>query len=593
MNVLIVATILFFTSYYLCFSQTDKQRLAQSYEQQGDFANSFRLYSQLLSTDPINVGYFLGVVRSLNNQQKYTELVPFVENQMKSTPSAIVFSIAAETMWKLGQPTKADEIWKTAVNEYIFSENDVISIANSQLSQRQIEKAITTFQSGRKKFSSNELFAEELSQCYAAIGNIEFAMTEIITLLRTTLNVGLVQGKITALISNPNTISTVEQSLLKLKKSDEENLLNYRIIEWFYRSTNQTSKALKIVSELDAKSGSNGGEILQFASVCSKDGLFDDALSAYSLVIDDKSASANLRISAIFGYTRTLETKLSLSDFITKEQISDVLQRYESIAKDPTATAFAPEIVYRKGMVLKTFAKDIPSAKNEFTQCATKYFGTPFSSMARLELAEIAMVEGSFEEAKNILLPMKSLSELNELRRRADFFIAEMFWFEGNIDSAKALYGAIAKKVQTNEANDALERIILIEQLQEQKERLKDFARATFLAFQMKYSDALSAYKNIITVNNSDEISELSYLEIMTLQSRTNQDSNVVTSYSEFSKIFPESIWGDKAMFVYAIALKKLQRFEESKKAFQQLLATYPSSTYLTATREELRKIPL
>lgn len=593
MNVIIVATILFFTSHYLCFSQADKLRLAQSYEQQGDFANSFRLYYQLLETDQLNLGYFLGVVRSLNNQQKYTELLPIVETQVKRTPSSLTYSIAGETLWKLGQPTKADENWNTAVKEFIFSEDDVLTIANSQLTQRQIEKAISTFIAGRKKFTSNELFAEELSQCYAATGKIDLAMTEIITLLRTSFNLGVVQGKITALISNPNTIPVVEESLLKLKKTDQENLLNYRLIEWFYRSTNQTTKALNIVSELDKKSGSNGGEIYQFASVCSQDGLFEDALKAYSMVIDDNSAAANLRISAIFGYTRTLETKLSISTSITKEQISDVLQRYESIAKDPTASAFAPEIVYRKGMVLKIFAKDIPAAKKEFTQCASVYSSTQFASLSRLELAEIAIVEGSFEDAKNILKPMRALSETNELRRKADFFIAEMLWFEGHIDSAKVLYGAIAKKVQTNEANDALERIILIEQFQDQKVRLQEYAKATYLTFQMKYNDALNAFRSIISSNATDDISELSYLDILLIQHSTNQDGNVLTTYTEFIKTFPESIWGDKALFLFASSLKKLQRFEESKKAFQQLLATFPSSTYLTATREELRKIPL
>lgn len=593
MNVVIIVTILFFTSHYLCFSQADKLRLAQSYEQQGDFANSFRLYYQLLETDQLNIGYFLGIVRSLNNQQKYTELLPIVENQVKRTPSSVTYSIAAETFWKLGQPSKADEHWNTAIKEFIFSEDDVMTIANSQLSQRQIEKAIISFNAGRKKFSSNELFAEELSQCYAAVGSIDLAMTEIITLLRTSFNLGVVQGKITALISNPNNVGIVEESLLKLKKSDQENLLNYRLIEWFYRSTNQTTKALNIVSELDKKSGSNGGEIFQFASVCSKDGFFEDALKAYSLVIDDQSAAANLRISAIFGYTRTLETKLSVGNSISKEQISDVLQRYESIAKDPTASAFAPEIVYRKGMVLKTYAKDISAAKKEFSQCASVYSSTQFASMSRLELAEIAIVEGSFEEAKNILKPMRVLSETNELRRKADFFVAEMLWYEGNIDSAKVVYGTIAKKVQTNEANDALERIILIEQLQEQKPRLQEYAKATYLIFQMKYNDALNAYKSIIASSSSDEISELSYLDILSLQNTTNQDGNVVTTYAEFTKTFPESIWGDKALFLYANSLKKLQRYEESKKAFQQLLATFPSSTYLTASREELRKIPL
>jgi tetratricopeptide (TPR) repeat protein len=437
------------------------------------------------------------------------------------------------------------------------------------------------------------LFAEELSQCYAANGKIDLAMTEIITLLRTSFNLGVVQGKITALISNPNNIPVVEESLLKLKKTDQENLLNYRLIEWFYRSTNQTGKALNIVSELDKKSGSNGGEIYQFASVCSKDGLFEDALKAYSMIIDDNSAAANLRISAIFGYTRTLETKLSISTTITKEQISDVLQRYESIAKDPTASSFAPEIVYRKGMVLKIFAKDIPAAKKEFTQCASVYSSTQFASLSRLELAEIAIVEGSFEEAKNILKPMRVLSETNELRRKADFFIAEMLWFEGNIDSSKVLYGTIAKKVQTNEANDALERIILIEQFQDQKVRLQEYAKATYLTFQMKYNDALNAFRTIISSNATDDISELSFLDILLIQHSTNQDENVITTFTEFIKAFPESIWGDKALFLYASSLKKLQRFEESKKAFQQLLATYPSSTYLTATREELRKIPL
>lgn len=593
MKVFLVIFFLFIGSLHICFSQADKIRLAQSYEQQGDFANSFRLYSQLLDSDPTNVGYFLGIVRSLNNQQKYTELLPIAEKQAKNSPSSVTYSIAAETFWKLGQPSRADEYWKIALQEFCFSDLDFATIANSQLSQRQIEKAIVTFTTGRKNLKDASLFAEELSQCYAAVGNTEFAMNEILILLKATVNVGVVQGKITALLSNPKNNAIVEKSLLQLKESDEDNLLNYRLVEWFYRSTNQPKKALSIVSELDAKSGSNGGEIFQFASVCSKDGLFDEALDAYSLVIDNKSATPNLRISAIFGYTRTMETKLSVSTQITKEQIADVLQRYESIAKDPSASAFAPEIIYRKGMVLKTFAKDVGQAKKEFTTCATNYNGTAFASMSRLELAEIAIVENSFEEAKKMLQPLRSLPETNELRRKADFYVAEMLWFEGNVDSAKSLYGFIAKKVMTNEANDALARIVLIEQNQEQKTRLQQYAKAEYIAFQQKYPDAISAYQQLIKENPKDDISELSYLELLHLHSHNLQFEKVLIIYKEFSDNFPESIWGDKALYNYALALKKLQRFEESKKAFEQILERFPASTYLSSTREELKKIAL
>lgn len=593
MKVLFAIIFLFLCSLQYCFTQSDKIRLAQSYEQQGDFANSFRLYSQLLDSDPTNVGYFLGIVRSLNNQHKYTELLPIAEKQAKNSPSSVTYSITAETYWRLGQPTKADEYWKTAIQEFSFSDQDYATIANSQLSQRQIEKAVTTFTTGRKKLNDVSVFAEELSQCYAAIGNTEFAMNEILILLKATLNISVVQGKITALLSNSNNNTIIEKSLLQLKDSDTENLLTYRLIEWFYRSTNQPQKALSIVSELDAKSGSNGGEIFQFASVCSKDGLFDEALDAYSLVIDNKSATPNLRISAIFGYTRTLETKLSVSSQITKGQIADVLQRYESIVKDPSASSFAPEIIYRKGMVLKTFAKDVGLAKKEFTISATTYNGTTFAALSRLELAEIAIVENSFDEAKKILQPLRALPETNELRRRADFFVAEMLWYEGNVDSAKTLYSFLSKKVMTNEANDALARIILIEQNQEQKPRLQQFARAEFLGFQLKYTDAISAYQQIISENPTDDISELAYLELLELNTKSMQLEKVLSSFTEFTEKFPESIWGDKALYQYASALKQLQRLDESKKAFQQLLAKFPSSTFLSATREELKKIAL
>lgn len=575
------------------FSQTDKVRLAQSYEQQGDFANSYRLYSQLLDSEPLNTSYFLGIVRSLNNQQKYTELLPIAETQVKRAPSSVTYSIAAETYWKMGQSAKADEFWNIGVQEFCFSELDYSIIAKSQLGQRQLEKAITTYLAAREKLKSKDIFADELSQCYAAVGNVELSMNEIINLLFKNNNLGVVQGKITALLTNQNSIVTVENSLVELKNKDVSNLLNYRLLEWFYRSTNQMNKALQIVSELDKKSGSNGSEILQFATVSSLDGNYNDALSAYSLLIDNNSVPAYIRVAAIFGYTKTLETKLSHSSSISKEQISEVILRYDNILNDPTASAFAPEIHYRKGIVLKTFDKNLELAKKEFLICITKYNGSNFASIARIELAEISIQENIFVEAKKLLQPLFLLPEKNDLRRKADFLLAEMFWFNGEVDTAKSVYSIIAKRVNTNEANDALERIILIEQFQDQKSRLQKYAKAEFLTYQQKLEDAISAFKTILVENSSDDITELSYLSLNDLYFKVNQVDKIIILYSEFEAKFPESIWGDKLLFNYALALKKSQRIEESKSAFQLLLSKYPASIYLSATREELKKIIL
>jgi tetratricopeptide (TPR) repeat protein len=262
----------------------EKFKLAESYEKNGDFKSAARMYSDLFNEQPGNDAYFQGLVRSYKAMNQFSDLWPIIEKRLSVKKNPDSYAIYGEILWRTGKTSEANKAWENAISLAPRSPDTYLDVANSQISLRLFDKSVSTLEKGRSELNSSTVFSDQLSQLYIATGNFAKGTNEVLNLFEQTNNLGIAQGRLSALLSNPDAASYVN-SIIK-SRADGDNINYKKLYAWFLRSTKKYEEAFEVYKKIDAMQASNGMEVLNFANSSSSDGQTDIALKAYEYIID-------------------------------------------------------------------------------------------------------------------------------------------------------------------------------------------------------------------------------------------------------------------------------------------------------------------
>lgn len=82
--------------------QSDRLRMAQTYENGGDLRNAARIYLELYDADPTREAAFQGIVRTLTGLKQPESLLPIVVKEAERDPSTRKLLLAAQLSAQLG-----------------------------------------------------------------------------------------------------------------------------------------------------------------------------------------------------------------------------------------------------------------------------------------------------------------------------------------------------------------------------------------------------------------------------------------------------------------------------------------------------------
>jgi len=533
----------------------NKQKLqyAQTFEQSGDFKTAARIYKELFDSNPKNDEYFNGVVRNFKAQSKYSELLPVVESYIKNFKTVYTFTIYAELLWRTGSHEKANEYWKKALELLPEDENTYSIIAMSQVELSQYGKAVNTLETGREELNKSTLFADDLCRLFIATGNYKRGTEEALNILAVTRNIALAQGRISALMNSPEAEKYILSVLEDAASRQNRNYLYLKVYGWFLRSTGKLDKAFEVYKEMDVVLNAQGREVLNFANDSKKDGQFDMALKAFEYVISLGKKSRFLS-SALYGYSRTLEQKLLSNTTLSIESAERIIEHYRDIIEQFPKQSTAIDARYRISLIAADYLNDNEMAKNEINLLIKEYPRLRITASALNLLGRIYLSEDNFEKAKvNFQRVIKSHRKNAPAEvMKAKFDLAEIEFFQGNIDTAKSLYGELSIVTNSDIANNALERIVLLEQNKELTRGLSIYAKALYRLKQKKYD------------------SSLTYLNTL------------------FEK-YPKSIYKDRTLLAIGNCHIRLNLKDKAIKSFSELITDFPRSIYLQEARDKIR----
>ncbi|MCX8056223.1 MAG: tetratricopeptide repeat protein [Ignavibacteria bacterium] len=593
------------------YSQTqdhwNKFRLAQGYENIGNYEKAYELYRELYLSFPTQFQFYDAYLRMLTQLKKYDEAIILLKEKLSQNPEDYnLYGELAVLYERKGIKDSVEFFIKQGLNR---NPNNSISykfIANILIQNRMFDYANKVLEEGKNRTSDNEMFIIDLININTILMNYQKACNEMIELLKKQpQHISFVQNKLAQVITNPAGLETAVQVFEK--NLDKKNFPIIKLLSWLYFQNKNFSKAFELTLEIEKLTNSNGYEILEFSNRAYQEGFIQEAVRGYEYIIKNFKERKDLEAMSVIGLARSYE-QLFQSQFQSKElfwkllkpsadtsnkNLKEALKYYAIIFNNYTLTNLVAEALYKSAYLYKEHFRDYTKAKELLKRLINDYVLTDFYSQGVLLSGDIEKILGNYDNALDYYEKVRIFSRANETERSlAQFQIAEILIHKGLIDSAKSVLNSI-KKITTNDvANDAIEFLMLITEQENSPQTLKIYVEIERLIEAKQFEEAI---KKITSLNLDDEYSIFQNKLRMTLAElyiTTNRFSDALAQLNYLYELKEKSIYSDKALYrigqLYLYGLNDKSRAEQS---FNKLLAEFPSSIFVTEVRALINQI--
>lgn len=594
-------------------AQTDteqrKFRLAESYEQSGDFKNAARIFQELYDGNRRQPAYFDGVARTLTALNQPAALLPLVEEQIQIQTQILtqpgqaarmveLHAMKGDLYWKIGKTSQAEAAWKQGLSYAPTQQQTYTVIARSEASNRAFDLAIATLQQARTQLAAPTVFSDELSQLYGAVGNYTAGAQETLTFLRQTNNVNAAQGRISAYLINAKGTEQSKTVLEQAATAEPNNFALQRVHAWFLREIKDYNAALEVTRRIDDLLNAQGREVLMFAEKARQERFYDAALKGYAIVIDKGKRNPHA-LSAFYGYARAMESRSQDgAKGYSADDIAVIVERYRAIIADYPGTQFAAESQYRIARMMLDNANKPEAAEQEFTRLIEQYKQFPIAARGAVDLGKLYFRQNKTDKAAaTFRTTLQTFARQKNECDEAEFQLAELEYFAGNLDSAEQRFNRLVVNPNTDIANDALERIGILElkKTPEGRQTVLNFAKAERAERQGATDEAIQSYSALVVGIKPSApfavLGEQALIKAGKLEAARKQYDAAQKLYTQAMTAFPDGTMGDLAMMLNADTLAAQGKKDEAIAVYSGLLAKFPRSTLLQEVRLKIRKL--
>ncbi len=574
-------------------SQDERAKVAQSYEQSGDYRSAARLWQSVYAESPQNDVAFYGVVRCLKALNNYSALLEIVQERVKRKKSAKVLIIWGQVLAKNSRLEEARDAWKEVMSSDDASPILYQELAKAQLEIQLVDRAIATYVSARSKFDDNVLFADELAQIYAAQGDYRNGIREVIAAFTHTASLQQTQGRLSAFMQSDSATQYIREHMASLASSNEDQPSFLRLYEWFLREVKDYNSAFEVVQRIDKLQNSKGRDILMFAEQCRYDGLHEIATKAYSLLID-RYRSGDVAQASAFGYAASMEARFRSGGELSNADVEAVIKLYRELINNFPRSTTAADAQLRIARCTAQYLKDLQRAIVEYRLLMSQYSMFPQAASGAIELGACHIAVDDLEAAERLytqVLASNTVSRNPRIAQAAIFALGELHFFRCQFDSALTCYNRIEQTLESEYANDAIERMTSIGLNKSDTALLSSFAKASLRSTQQRMEEALKLFSDLASQRKNADLAELATMKVAEIQLQRREYGAVHQALLSLVKINPETIYADRAIFLEAETFQSEGKKDEALQSYQDLLAKFPRSLYVQEARERIRKL--
>ena len=585
-NILII---LFLFTVSASLAQSDA--LAKNYFEQGQFEKALRIYEKLNKESPYRLDYFMGMVQSNQQLEKFEEAERLIKHKLGNGRNYPQLYVELGHNYSLqNQPEQATLNYNKAIEAIESNPNYSYNIGNTFEKYSLLDQAIAAYEKAMA-LSDKLDFNMQLAQIYGEQGNLEKMFDSYLGLVeKNNAFKGAAQRYFSLYTSeDPNNEANQQLKKILLQRSQQNpDILYNELLSWLFIQQKEYKKAFTQEKAIYKRIGEDLGGITELAYIAIADKDYETGREIVNFIIDNSFTPQNkLQGNQIL-------MKMEVKTAIPKEY-AEVEKKFENLLDEfgRNRETYLLQIDYNHFLAFQNNKKEvaIENLKTLAKQDLTAYQ----EARVKMELADILVFDERFNEALIYYSQIQKKVQNDVLAQEARFKVARTSYFKGDFEWAQVQLDVLKKSTSQLMANDAMQLSLLIRDnsLEDSTQTaLKKYARADLLAFQDKNTEAIAALNDILTNHKGEKIEDEALLKQGEIYEKTVEYAKAEANYLKIIEFYNDDILADDAHFRLAkIYEEKLDQPDKAKTQYEAIIFNFADSIYFVEARKKYRAL--
>jgi tetratricopeptide (TPR) repeat protein len=577
--------------------------LAQNLEQAGDFARAHDLYEALYRAEPGNIVYFNALINNNFQLKQYDAVIGLVTQKLSTQPDDLQLCGQLGKAYSLkGEEQKAFTLWDALIDRVTQKSLAARLFAGVCSELRMIDKTIV-YLTKAKSFAKKDVgISLDLLTIYLQTMQYQNAAKEAVEILALQPDmVFQIDARVNPYLDRKELVTAY---IAELEQADLKSLGAYQTLQKLYVESKQYDRAFETAKKLDSEQHRQGLDLYQFGAQLYSRGAYDPAAAIFRYLQSTYektplAASAELYEVRSLDMAQTVKIRGSKNNWkpILNDEIIPAEWRAEIIGKYQHILSLArqQDIIIEAKIRLATIyfeAGRYDSASlfaSEIIKTNNMSRGGPDANFLMVKmLLHQWQPDACKPYLENVVL---SPTTPAAMRSAAKIYLGLVAALDGQFDDARKQFREVSASPRDDNANDALEYLLLMNPDISDSVLIRRYATARLRVLGGDFSTADSLIESIVPDKSQVYFKSLSEIAKIELAIAINDYTRAISLGNainqEKSNIFADKV----SLYLGKIYLFGLKQQSEAKKVFETFLAEYPSSIYSSEVRDLLKTI--
>ncbi|NMH28264.1 tetratricopeptide repeat protein [Flavobacterium silvaticum] len=580
----------FILSFFSLALFAQNEQLAQNYFDKGDFEKARLIYEDLLKGQPSNTVYFQRVVES-NQQLQQLDVAEklLLDRYSKYKQAGLLVEIGYNYQLKKNE-AEAKKKYEEAIERIGTNAGEVYSVGPAFEKHSLLDYALRSYQLAKEKEPKLN-FNFQMALLYGQQGKTDQMINMFLDeAFANPQNSIIIQNRLSRFMAedgSPEFNETLRKALLIRAQKDQDIFWN-QYLSWFYVQQKEYGKAFIQEKAVYRRNQETFANIVNLAQLAVQEGDSDTAKEIYQFVLEN-TQDLDIRIDANYNLMKIRIAVATSKDNALIE--SDMKKLLDEFGINPQTLPLQLLNAH-----FATFNLSNPELGKQIIQDALKLNLNKYQQAdLKMELADIYLFEQKFNQALLYYSQIEDELKNDAVGHQASLKAAKTSYFKGDFDWAQAQFTTLKSASTQLIANDALEYYLLINDntvADSTRVALTQFAKADYLMYQNKVSEAKQKFSEILTQFKGNEIEAVTELRLGRIDEKLGDYNGALQRYKNILDFHKDGIYSDEALYFSAcIYSEKLNDPEKAKPLFEKVIFEHQDSIYFVEARKKYRTL--
>lgn len=584
--------LLFFCLLFCGGAFAQSEALASNYFDQGQYEKSESIYRKLYKREKGNSAFLMGLVSSLQQQEKYKEAGEYLLGVVEKSTMNPAATVELGYNFQLeGDLENAQKYYEQALDLVKQRPNYAYVIGNAFQDHNLLDEAVQTYETALKS-RPNTTFTIQVAQIYGEQGKLQKMFESFLDLIKEKPKYFYAVNRnfSTYITDDPeNEANQILRKLLLKKSQQNPDAFYNEMLSWLFVQQNQFKKAFIQEKALYTRSPEkNLRKISDLAKIAAEKEETETAKEMLKFVIE-KATTPEEELKA---YANLMEIKLAAAAPKSYNKIDADFQKIFDEYGRGTQT-LALQLQYAKFLAFQQDRED--DAISLLNQLLSKKPNRFNEARLKMVLADILVVQEKFNQALIYYSQVQNLVKNTELAQEANFKVAQTSYYKGDFSWAQTQLKVLKSSTTQLIANDAMELSLLIRDNSQEdstQTALKLFAKADLYIFQQKNEKALQMLDTILVQHKGEKIEDEALFRKAKLEEEAGNFQEAEQGYLKIIQYYGDDILADDAYYFLAELYRtKLNQPEKAKENYEQIIFNFADSIYFVDARKKFREL--